>query len=37
MFWGNTVGLEKVVAGLEKNGVAVSPLLKAKAEAGEKF
>jgi 3-hydroxyacyl-CoA dehydrogenase len=37
MFWGNTVGLDKVVAGLERNGVAVSPLLKAKAEAGEKF
>ena len=37
MFWGNTVGLDKVVAGLEKNGVEVSPLLKAKAEAGEKF
>ncbi|MDB5677743.1 3-hydroxyacyl-CoA dehydrogenase NAD-binding domain-containing protein [Sphingomonas bacterium] len=37
MFWANTVGLDKVVAGLEKNGVAVSPLLKRKAEAGEKF
>jgi 3-hydroxyacyl-CoA dehydrogenase len=37
MFWGNTVGLDKVVAGLEKNGVEVSPLLKAKAEAGETF
>jgi 3-hydroxyacyl-CoA dehydrogenase len=37
MFWGNTVGLDKVVAGLEKNGVEVSPLLKAKAKAGEKF
>ena len=37
MFWGNTVGLDKVVAGLERNGVEVSPLLKAKAEAGEKF
>ena len=37
MFWGNTVGLDKVVAGLEKNGVEVSPLLRAKAEAGEKF
>jgi 3-hydroxyacyl-CoA dehydrogenase len=37
MFWANTVGLDKVVAGLEKNGVAVAPLLKAKAEAGEKF
>ena len=37
MFFGNTVGLDKVVAGLEKNGVAVAPLLKRKAEAGEKF
>jgi 3-hydroxyacyl-CoA dehydrogenase len=37
MFWGNTVGLDKVVAGLEKNGVEVSPLLRAKAKAGEKF
>ena len=37
MFWGNTVGLKKVVAGLEKNGVEVSPLLRAKAEAGETF
>jgi 3-hydroxyacyl-CoA dehydrogenase len=37
MFWANTVGLDQVVAGLEKNGVAVSPLLKAKADAGEKF
>jgi 3-hydroxyacyl-CoA dehydrogenase len=37
MFYANTVGLDKVVAGLEKNGVAVAPLLKRKAEAGEKF
>jgi len=37
MFWGNTVGLDKVVAGLEANGVEVSPLLKRKAEAREKF
>ena len=37
MFWGNTVGLDKVVAGLEANGVEVSPLLRRKAEAGEKF
>jgi 3-hydroxyacyl-CoA dehydrogenase len=37
MFWANTVGLDKVVAGLEKNGVAVAPLLRRKAEAGEKF
>jgi 3-hydroxyacyl-CoA dehydrogenase len=37
MFWANTVGLDKVVAGLEKNGVEVAPLLRKKAEAGEKF
>jgi 3-hydroxyacyl-CoA dehydrogenase len=37
MFWANLVGLDKVVAGLESNGVKVSPLLKAKADAGEKF
>ena len=37
MFWANTVGLDKVVAGLEKNGVEVAPLLKRKAEAGETF
>ena len=37
MFWANTVGLDKVVAGLEAQGVAVAPLLKKKAEAGEKF
>lgn len=37
MFWANTVGLDKVVAGLERNGVEVAPLLRRKAEAGEKF
>ncbi|WP_419807387.1 3-hydroxyacyl-CoA dehydrogenase NAD-binding domain-containing protein [Sphingomonas sp.] len=37
MFWANTVGLDKVVAGLEAQGVAVAPLLRRKAEAGEKF
>ncbi|MES2095846.1 MAG: 3-hydroxyacyl-CoA dehydrogenase NAD-binding domain-containing protein [Pseudomonadota bacterium] len=37
MFWANLVGLDKVVAGLEANGVKVSPLLKVKAQAGEKF
>lgn len=37
MFWANTVGLDKVVAGLEKNGVAVAPLLREKAEKGERF
>jgi 3-hydroxyacyl-CoA dehydrogenase len=37
MFWANTVGLDRVVAGLEQNGVEVAPLLRRKAEAGEKF
>ncbi|MBN8807167.1 MAG: enoyl-CoA hydratase/isomerase family protein [Sphingomonas sp.] len=37
MFWANTVGLDKVVAGLEANGVEVAPLLRRKAEAGERF
>ncbi len=37
MFWANTVGLDKVVAGLEAQGVDVAPLLRKKAEAGEKF
>ena len=37
MFWANTVGLGKVVAGLEAQGVEVAPLLRRKAEAGEKF
>ncbi|WP_425229534.1 3-hydroxyacyl-CoA dehydrogenase NAD-binding domain-containing protein [Sphingomonas sp.] len=37
MFWANTVGLDKVVAGLEAQGVAVAPLLRRKAEAGELF
>ena len=37
MFWANTVGLDKVVAGLEAQGVEVAPLLRRKAEAGERF
>ena len=37
MFWANTIGLDKVVAGLEKRGVEVAPLLRRKAEAGETF
>ena len=37
MFWANTVGLNKVVAGLERNGVEVAPLLRKKAQAGETF
>ncbi|CAN5375289.1 3-hydroxyacyl-CoA dehydrogenase NAD-binding domain-containing protein [soil metagenome] len=37
MFWADTEGLTKIVAGLEKHGFAVAPLLKSKAEAGERF
>ena len=37
MFWASLIGLDKVVAGLESNGVEVSPLLRAKAEAGDPF
>ena len=37
MFWANTIGLDKVVAGLDRNNVPVAPLLRRKAEAGETF
>ncbi len=37
MFRADTVGLDKVVAGLEKHGLPVCDLLKNKAVAGEKF
>ncbi|MGN3975518.1 3-hydroxyacyl-CoA dehydrogenase NAD-binding domain-containing protein [Tsuneonella sp. SYSU-LHT278] len=37
MFWADTVGLDTVVAGLEKHGLPVSDYLRRKAEAGEKF
>ena len=37
MKWADTVGLDKVVAGLEKYGLPVCDLLRTKAEAGEKF
>ncbi|TPG12431.1 3-hydroxyacyl-CoA dehydrogenase NAD-binding domain-containing protein [Sphingomonas oligophenolica] len=37
MFWANSVGLDNVVAGLEKHGIEVAPLLKRKAAAGETF
>ncbi|WP_174279733.1 3-hydroxyacyl-CoA dehydrogenase NAD-binding domain-containing protein [Sphingomonas bacterium] len=37
MFWANTVGLAKVVAGLDARGVAVAPLLRKKAQGGETF
>lgn len=37
MFWASTVGLDTVVAGLEKHGLPVCDSLRAKAAAGEKF
>ncbi|WP_395614393.1 3-hydroxyacyl-CoA dehydrogenase NAD-binding domain-containing protein [Allosphingosinicella sp.] len=37
MFWADTEGLAKIVAGLEKHGFAVSKLLREKAEKGEKL
>ncbi|SMQ63809.1 3-hydroxyacyl-CoA dehydrogenase [Altererythrobacter xiamenensis] len=37
MFWADTIGLDTVVSGLEKHGLAVSDYLRKKAEAGERF
>ncbi|WP_010544908.1 3-hydroxyacyl-CoA dehydrogenase NAD-binding domain-containing protein [Sphingomonas elodea] len=37
MFWADTEGLKKIVEGLEKYGFEVAPLLREKAEKGEKF
>ncbi|WP_066794712.1 3-hydroxyacyl-CoA dehydrogenase NAD-binding domain-containing protein [Sphingomonas soli] len=37
MFWADTVGLKTIVAGLEKHGFKVAPLLREKAEKGERF
>ena len=37
MFWADTVGLDTVVAGLEKHDLPVSDYLRKKAEAGESF
>ncbi|MFZ5746203.1 MAG: 3-hydroxyacyl-CoA dehydrogenase NAD-binding domain-containing protein [Pseudomonadota bacterium] len=37
MFWADTVGLKKIVEGLEKHGFDVAPLLREKAEKGERF
>ena len=37
MYWADHEGLGKIVAGLEKYGMEVSPYLRRKAEAGEKF
>ena len=37
MYWADHEGLGKIVAGLEKHGLEVSPYLRRKAEAGETF
>ena len=37
MFWAGTVGLDEVVAGLERHGLEVSDYLRRKAQAGERF
>ena len=37
MYWADREGLGKIVAGLEKYGLEVSPYLRRKAEAGEGF
>ena len=37
MFWADTIGLDTVVAGLEKHGLPVSDYLRKKAAAGEAF
>jgi 3-hydroxyacyl-CoA dehydrogenase len=37
MFWADTEGLKKIVAGLEKHGFDIAPLLREKAEKGERF
>jgi 3-hydroxyacyl-CoA dehydrogenase len=42
MFWASTIGLDKVLAGLQRHAAAMpdvtlSPLLRSKAERGEAF
>jgi len=37
MFWADTEGLKKIVAGLEKHGFKVAELLRSKAESGGRF
>ncbi|MFS0738450.1 3-hydroxyacyl-CoA dehydrogenase NAD-binding domain-containing protein [Sphingomonas sp. 1P06PA] len=37
MFWADTIGLKTIVAGLEKHGFEVAPLLAEKAAKGERF
>ncbi|MBY8827460.1 3-hydroxyacyl-CoA dehydrogenase NAD-binding domain-containing protein [Hephaestia mangrovi] len=37
MFWADTEGLKKIVGGLEKHDFKVAPLLREKADKGERF
>ena len=37
MFWADTIGLKTIVSGLEKHGFTVAPLLREKADKGERF
>ncbi len=37
MFWADTIGLDNVVAGLDKHDLSVSDYLRKKAEAGKRF
>jgi 3-hydroxyacyl-CoA dehydrogenase len=37
MLWADHEGADKIVAGLEKHGFKVAPLLKQKAEKRERF
>jgi 3-hydroxyacyl-CoA dehydrogenase len=37
MFWADTIGLDTVVAGLERHGLPVSEFLRKKAETGKRF
>jgi 3-hydroxyacyl-CoA dehydrogenase len=37
MYWASHVGLDRIVAGLERYGLEVSPYLRRKAEAGQSF
>ena len=37
MFWADTIGLDTVVAGLEKHGLPVADMLRDKASKGETF
>ena len=37
MFWADTVGLDKIVAGLEKHNLPVADMLREKASKGDRF